>query len=213
MSQEARLAIIAGGIGAPPLGPSPHMTSRKYRDRLTETDISSLIGGIGSAVGQVLKGQGIKLALLYAPFEADNVRTVVEQVYGAGEHDDISTYECDITSPSSVEAAFTAIADDRKGFPSILINSAGYVNLSPLEDTPSEDILRHYMINLYGPTLTGQAFARAYIAANTQRSSGPGGRIVNLASQAAHVALDNHGAYCASSVARGHLSSRVPGRR
>ena len=163
-----------------------------------ETDYPSSPGGIGSAVGLSFKQQGIKLALLYAPFEADNVSAVLEQVYGAGPHFDISTYECDITDPSSVEAAFAAITQDNKGFPTILVNSAGYVNLSPLEETPPEDILRHYMINLYGPTLTGQAFARTYIAAKAKQPDGPGGRIVNLASQAAHVALNNHGAYCAS---------------
>ena len=39
-----------------------------------------------------------------------------------------------------------------------------------------------------------------YIAAKDrqQQRSVPGGRIVSLASQAAHVALKNHGAYCAS---------------
>lgn len=54
------------------------------------------------------------------------------------------------------------------------------------------------MVNLYGPTLTGQAFARAYLRAKAKQSDVPGGRIVNIASQAAHVALDQHGAYCAS---------------
>jgi NAD(P)-dependent dehydrogenase (short-subunit alcohol dehydrogenase family) len=58
--------------------------------------------------------------------------------------------------------------------------------------------MRHYMINLYGPTLTGQAFARLYIKAKAEKPDGPGGRIVNISSQAAHVALDYHGAYCAS---------------
>ena len=136
--------------------------------------------------------------MLYAPFEADAVEKTLDEVYGAGSHSDITTYECDITDPASVEEAFATIAQDNKGFPSILINSAGYVNLTPLEETPPEDILRHYMINLYGPTLTGQAFARAYMAAKQGQSNAPGGRIVNLASQAAHVALDKHGAYCAS---------------
>lgn len=54
------------------------------------------------------------------------------------------------------------------------------------------------MINLYGPTLTGQAFARMYFKAKASQPDGPGGRIVNIGSQAAHVALDKHGAYCAS---------------
>jgi NAD(P)-dependent dehydrogenase (short-subunit alcohol dehydrogenase family) len=76
------------------------------------------------------------------------------------------------------------------------------VNLSPLEETTPEDILKHYNINLFGPSLTGQAFAKMYIAAKKEASSSdrqiPGGRIVNIASQAAHVALHHHGAYCAS---------------
>lgn len=80
------------------------------------------------------------------------------------------------------------------------MNAAGYVNLSPLEETSPEDILKHYMINLYGPTLTSQAFARLFNNAREKASdkSTPGGRIVNIASQAAHVALHHHGAYCAS---------------
>lgn len=138
------------------------------------------------------------MALLYAPFEANTVDTVLQGVYGVEDLAHIATYECDITKPESVQQAFDAIAKDNAAFPSILVNSAGYVNLTPLEDTPPEDSLRHYMINLYGPTLTCQAFARAYISAKEAKDDCPPARIVNIASQAAHVALDNHGAYCAS---------------
>lgn len=113
---------------------------------------------------------------------------------------DVKAYACDVTSPESVEAAFAALLKDESAFPSILVNAAGYVNLSPLEATPPEDILKHYMVNLYGPTLCSQAFARAFIAAKArkQTAESPPGRIVTLCSQAAHVALHNHGAYCAS---------------
>ena len=166
-------------------------------------------GGIGSAVGKALRSQGAKLALLYAPFEANAVSQILTDVYGSASHDDIATYSCDITDPASVTAAFQAIESDavKSGvFPSLLVNSAGYVNLSPLEDVAPDDVLRHYMINLYGPTLTGQAFANMYFrarsafgaAAEAAAAAVPGGRIVNIASQAAHVALDKHGAYCAS---------------
>lgn len=159
-------------------------------------------GGIGSAIGKLLHGEGAKLALLYAPFEADRVKPTISETYaGASPNavDSVKAYECDITSPDSVQQAFSAIAKEDAGFPSILVNSAGYVNLSPLEHTPPEDALRHYMINLFGPTLTSQAFARMYIAARERaKDAAPVGRIVNLASQAAHVALHHHGAYCAS---------------
>lgn len=162
---------------------------------------TQIVGGIGSAVGKLLRDEGAKLALLYAPFEAGKVTQVLEEVYGPRETTaaDIATYECDIASPESVEKAFAAIAADNTGFPAILINSAGYVNLSPLEETTPEDSLLHYMVNLYGPTLTGQAFARMYFKAReVATDNAPGARIVNIGSQAGHVALKHHGAYCAS---------------
>ncbi|KPM43237.1 hypothetical protein AK830_g3369 [Neonectria ditissima] len=155
-------------------------------------------GGIGSAVGKLFREKGAKLALLYAPFEKDRVHQVLDEVYGLQSNQDIRTYPCDITHPESVEEAFSAVASDHVAFPSFLINSAGYVNLSPLVETTPEDSLRHYMINLYGPTLTGQAFARMYLMSKDNQLDAPGARIVNIASQAAHVALDRHGAYCAS---------------
>ena len=128
------------------------------------------------------------------------MKSTISEVYGS--ETAAQAYPCDITSPDSVKSAFAAIAKDDIAFPSILVNTAGYVNLTPLEETPPEDSLRHYMINLYGPTLTSQNFARMYMAAAKQRkeqgTAVPGGRIVSLASQAAFVALHAHGAYCAS---------------
>lgn len=116
----------------------------------------------------------------------------------------VKAYECDVSNPKSVEDAFAAITSDRTAFPSILVNAAGYVALSPFEQTPPDDSLKHYMVNLYGPTLTSQAFARTFFAAKQAQSrsnsdaQAPPGRIVNIASQAAHIALDKHAAYCAS---------------
>lgn len=157
-------------------------------------------GGIGSATGKALHAQGAKIALLYAPFEASRVKSTITETYGS--EDAASAYPCDITSPDSVSSAFAAISKDAIAFPSILVNTAGYVNLTPLESTPPEDSLKHYMINLFGPTLTSQNFARMYIAASERRKAAGeaaiGGRIVSLASQAGHVALKDHAAYCAS---------------
>jgi NAD(P)-dependent dehydrogenase (short-subunit alcohol dehydrogenase family) len=164
-------------------------------------------GGIGSSIGTVLRSQGAKLALLYAPFEADIVNSILDSVYGSAsraEGDGIKAYPCDITDVASVASAFEAITQDRTAFPSILVNAAGYVALSPFEHTPPEDSLKHYMVNLYGPTITSQAFARTFFAAKKaamesgSTAPSPPGRIVNIASQAGHIALDQHAAYCAS---------------
>ena len=132
------------------------------------------------------------------------MQPTIKDTYGydseAKAGDNVKAYECDITSPDSVAKAFEAISKDNVAFPSILLNSGGYINLNALEDYDPDDIMKHYSVNLFGPTLTGQAFARMYLAAKEKQSEEtvPGGRIVNLASQAAHVALHHHGPYCAS---------------
>ncbi|KAJ5651871.1 hypothetical protein N7507_009297 [Penicillium longicatenatum] len=171
------------------------------------------LGGLGSSIGQKLRQQGARLAILYAPFEAARRDQLLETGYGSStDFDDIRTYECDITSPESVQSAFDALEKDtvsphttsqtERAFPSILINTAGYVSLSDMEITPPEETMKHLSTNIFGPMLCSQAFARLYFAASKAAESSttppPPGRIVSISSQAAHAALHQHGAYCAS---------------
>ena len=165
-----------------------------------------LEGGIGTSVGKLLLAQGAQLALFYAPFESRNVETALHDVYESSAK--VRAYPCDITSEASVSAAFTAVEADTAAaktgcaFPSILVNAAGYISLSALETTPAEETIKHLHINLLGPMLAAQAFAKMYFRASKERldigTSVPPGRIVSIASQAAHIALQDHGAYCAS---------------
>ncbi|KAL4945504.1 hypothetical protein BDV06DRAFT_219195 [Aspergillus oleicola] len=176
------------------------------------------LGGLGSSIGKKLRAEGARLAILYAPFEASRR----DELLHAGYYDapsttkkdvDIRTYECNITSPDSVKTAFAALneemattdteKDTDRAFPSILINTAGYVSLSDMHLTPPEETLKHLTTNVYGPMLCAQAFANLYFASSalSTKTPPPPGRIVNLASKAAHVALHQHGAYCASKAA------------
>lgn len=178
-------------------------------------------GGIGSATGRALLARGANLALLYAPFESSKRDQLLESGYGpssssSSSSSKIQTFECDITSPTSITSTFESVQQhvDNPGsnsriFPSILANCAGYVSLSKMEDTPPEETQLHLNNNILGPMLVSQAFARMYFRArdgateaNAQSASSPAaippGRIVSISSQAAHVALDKHGAYCAS---------------
>ncbi|PYH92269.1 short chain dehydrogenase/ reductase [Aspergillus ellipticus CBS 707.79] len=172
------------------------------------------LGGLGSSIGQKLRQQGARLAILYAPFEAARRDELLQAGYGgATSYDDIRTYECDITAPDSVQTVFQALEQEtlaspgasERAFPGILINTAGYVSLSDMELTPPEETLKHLHTNVLGPMLCSQAFARLYFAASQAAGPSPSppppGRIVNIASQAAHVALHRHGAYCASKAA------------
>src|SRR6201999_1915674 len=87
-------------------------------------------------------------------------------------------------------------------FPSILVNAAGYVSVQPLEETSAEEAMKNFLPNLLGPLNCSNAFFHLYQrkAAKLKEigQTPPPGRIVSIASQAAHVALDGHGAYCAS---------------
>lgn len=162
-----------------------------------------------------MRAQNARLALLYAPFENSRVESTLRDIFDTTTEDaDIRAYECDITSPTSVDKVFAALYADINtktqsgalvACPSILVNAAGYVALSPLEETEAEDMVRHFSVNLLGPMLVSKAFARMYFAARkeiaeskTKHKALPPGRIVSIASQAAHVALEKHGAYCAS---------------
>lgn len=145
------------------------------------------------------------MALLYAPFEAENLEATLTSEYGGGGQTSvITTYCCDISNATAVLAAFNAIEQHLvisggNVLPSILINAASYVSLHPLETTPALETVKHLHVNLLGPMLLAQAFANLYFKyTGTYKNSMPPGRIVNIASQAAHAALVQHGAYCAS---------------
>lgn len=169
--------------------------------------LTSILGGIGTATGRLLLGHGAKLALLHAPFETEKAASILDENFEEKDRVNISTHACDITDFTSVERTFQAIESapgsnpDSHMIPNMLINSAGYVSLSKMEETPPEEVKRNFNINLLGTMFTSQAFARMYLRLRQHRSNDvdiPGGRIVNLSSQAAHVALPLHGAYCAS---------------
>ncbi|KAK5058548.1 hypothetical protein LTR84_010811 [Exophiala bonariae] len=162
--------------------------------------IASGIGGLGSTTALKLQEQGASLALLYAPFEASRVSGVLESVFGSQDPKGISTYECDITSEESVQEVFDRI-EQLEAFPSILVNAAGYVSVQPLEETSAAEALKNFLPNLLGPFITSNAFFKVYQSRKaklSENAKAPPGRIVSIASQAAHVALDGHGAYCAS---------------
>lgn len=164
--------------------------------------IAGGLGGLGSATAQLLHASGASLALLYAPFEASRRDAQFEAAFGNPAPASVRTYEADITDEASVAAAFKAIAADaaaNKAFPSILINAAGYVSVQPLTETSAEEAAKNILPNLLGPFIVSNAFFNLYTdTAAPEGKEKPPGRIVSISSQAAHAALPNHGAYCAS---------------
>ncbi len=132
----------------------------------------------------MLLEKGARLVLLYPAFEQERVVAIKQQL---GE-EKVAYQVCDVADPQSVATAFSA-AQQCWGRLDILVNCAGYVNLQPATEIAFSEWQQHLAVNLTGPFLCSQAFAQRLIVARH------GGKIINIASQAASIAIDNHCAY------------------
>jgi len=140
--------------------------------------------GIGAAVTAAFASKGAKVAVL--DINADAAAAQATRLGGAAK-----PFVCNVADPASVQAAVADVVTAFGGV-DIAVNSAGVAFLAPAEDLSLEHWDKTIDINLKGTFLVTQAVGRAMIAA------GKGGKIVNLASQAGTVAIEEHVAYCAS---------------
>lgn len=140
--------------------------------------------GIGWAIASAFAEKGATVALL--DIQADMAEAKASAL-GAG----AKAFACDVSDPASVKAAVEAVAQ-AFGSIDVAVNSAGIVALAPAEDLGLDAWDKTIAINLKGTFLVSQAVGRLMIEA------GRGGRIINLASQAGTVAIEEHAAYCAS---------------
>ncbi|WP_267554190.1 SDR family oxidoreductase [Rhizobium rhizogenes] len=140
--------------------------------------------GIGAAVATAFASKGARVAVL--DINVDMAKAKATEIGGGAE-----AFVCDVSDPASVNKAISDVVAHFGGI-DIAVNSAGVVFLAPAEDLPLDYWDKTININLKGTFLVTQAVGRAMIAA------GKGGKIVNLASQAGTVAIEEHVAYCAS---------------
>jgi len=99
----------------------------------------------------------------------------------------------DVTKPSDV-AAVVARAERELGGIDVLVNSAGIAIIEPALETQLSSWSKTLDVNLTGSFLCAQAVAPGMIARRF-------GRIINVSSQAAFIALPGHVAYMASKAA------------
>ncbi|MEH3141860.1 MAG: D-threitol dehydrogenase [Mycobacterium kyogaense] len=139
--------------------------------------------GIGAAIAAAFATKGARVAVVDLDGDAAQQRA-----------DELSSesrgFAADVADPASVAAAVDAVVA-AFGRIDILVNSAGIVMLAPAEDLPLDAWTKTIAVNLTGTFLVSQAVGQHMLTAG-------GGAIVNMASQAATVALDQHVAYCAS---------------
>jgi NAD(P)-dependent dehydrogenase (short-subunit alcohol dehydrogenase family) len=139
--------------------------------------------GIGKAIAELFVAKGARVALIG---RSESVRETARLL---GE-DHARHFILDVTDfariPSTVEeivAKFGAI--------DILVNNAGIAFREPAEETSVEKWDLTMSVNLKAVFLLSQAAGRYFLKQGH-------GKIINIASQAAVVALTNHLAYCTS---------------
>lgn len=157
-----------------------------------------LTGKVAMVTGAA-QGIGQAIALLFAEKGADLVLVDLQQTVRGTEEAVRSlgrqavSVAVDLTTNDGVSKA-TDTAIREFGRVDILVNSAGVVFLDDAENLSESDWDKTIAVNLKAPFMLSQAVGRHMIKAGR-------GNIVNLASQAGLVALDNHVAYCASKAA------------
>ena len=139
--------------------------------------------GIGAAIATAYAAKGARIAVVDLD-EAGAAQTAEGVATGS------RGFRCDVTDPDSVRNTVDAVLDVF-GRIDILVNSAGVVHLAPAEELTEKAWDTTIDVNLKGTFLMCQTVGASMLAAG-------GGVIVNMASQAASVALDQHVAYCAS---------------
>jgi 2-deoxy-D-gluconate 3-dehydrogenase len=141
--------------------------------------------GIGLAIAELFAERGANQVLVGAH---PTVKEVPSRL--AGGADRAMGVVADVSVAADVEAVVAA-ALARFGGVDILVNNAGIALLGKAESLPQASWDRTLAVNLTGAFLMAQAAGKAMIGRG-------GGRIVNVASQAAVVAIEEHVAYCAS---------------
>ena len=140
--------------------------------------------GIGAAICDAFAAKGALVAVV--DLNADAAHAKANEL-GNG----AISLACDVADPASVNNAASGALRAFGGL-DILVNSAGVVFLAPADELPLDYWDKTIAVNLKGTFLMSQAVGKAMIAAGRR------GKIINLASQAGSVAIDQHVAYCAS---------------
>ena len=142
--------------------------------------------GIGAAMAQAFAVRGARLCLLD---RAAEVEAAARALPGSGHVGIVA----DMTDTPSLARSVDRIVSGH-GRIDVLVNNAGIVRLAPAVDLTEADWDLTMAVNLRAPFVMAQLVGRQMLRQGR-------GRIVNMASQAAIVAIEQHVAYSATKAA------------
>jgi 2-hydroxycyclohexanecarboxyl-CoA dehydrogenase len=142
-------------------------------------------GGIGGATSKRFAAEGAKVAVFDMNLAA--ARKVVDEIKAAGGN--AAAFECNITDRAQVDAAVAA-AESQLGPIDVLVNNAGWDIFKPFTQTVPAEWDKLIAINLTGALHMHHAVLPGMVARG-------GGRIVNIASDAARGGSSGEAVYAA----------------
>jgi NADP-dependent 3-hydroxy acid dehydrogenase YdfG len=156
--------------------------------------ITGASSGIGEATARLLAKQGAKVVL--GARRSNRLATIVKEIHNEG---GIAEYQTlDVTQLSQLEA-IVQFAQQQFGRVDVLINNAGIMPLSTLDQRRVEEWERMIDVNIKG-VLYG--IAAVFPLMKAQKA----GQIINLSSIGGHVVYPSAAVYCATKFAVGAIS-------
>lgn len=149
--------------------------------------------GIGQAIAIALGKQGAVIHILELNKEAAQSTLAIIQEYGGEAH----VHSCDVSNQSSVVTTFNAIEKI-----DILINNAGIAHIGTAENTTEADFDKIYQINVKG------VYNCLHAVIPLMKKNG-GGTILNMASVAATLGIQDRFAYSMSKAAVANMTLTV----
>jgi NAD(P)-dependent dehydrogenase (short-subunit alcohol dehydrogenase family) len=142
--------------------------------------------GIGASIAQLFARQGARVAILERDIPAARaIETAIESAGGEAD-----SFPCDVSKANEVDAAFDEVSL-RFHRVDVLVNNAGIAHVGDIESTTEADLDRVYEVNVKGTYLCTRAGVRAMLR-------GGGGVILNLASIASLIGIEDRFAYTMS---------------
>lgn len=150
----------------------------------------AVVTGGGSGIGRAIVLQFARQGALLAVLDRDEAasRAVAAEAGGLGAT--AEAIACDVSRADEVENAF-AFVRRRFGGLQIMVNNAGIGHVATIEGTTEEDLERLYQVNVKGVFLCTKAALPLLI-------DGGGGVILNMASIAALIGVEERFAYSAT---------------
>ncbi|WP_066819205.1 SDR family NAD(P)-dependent oxidoreductase [Sphingomonas mali] len=155
--------------------------------------VTGASGGVGRSLALALASQGAKVAVAARRYE--QLEQLAAEICDAG--GEALAVEIDVEREDSVEAAFE-MANARLGLVDTVVANAGILTPGRATDLDIATFDKAMAVNVRGSFLTARAGARRMIG---KVGDDERGRVIFIASIAAHTPLPGGSAYCASKAA------------